>query len=145
MKVFLDTNILIAASVRQHPHFIRADAVFNNCMKGKFKAVIHAHSLLEFHSAATRLPKGLAMHPDQVTQILEQGILPFVECMTLSPQKIINTQKLAGAMGIVGGVIYDLYLLQAAIASKADKIFTFNLKHFQSLAPEDFRDRITAP
>jgi predicted nucleic acid-binding protein len=27
MKIFLDTHVLVAASVRQHPHFPRADLI----------------------------------------------------------------------------------------------------------------------
>jgi predicted nucleic acid-binding protein len=33
MKVCLDTNVPVAGSVRQHPHFQRADAVMEGCME----------------------------------------------------------------------------------------------------------------
>jgi predicted nucleic acid-binding protein len=33
MKVFLDTNVLVAASVRQTPDFQRANVVMEGCME----------------------------------------------------------------------------------------------------------------
>ena len=39
MKIFLDTNVLVAASVRQHPYFARADMLLRRSADGVGAAV----------------------------------------------------------------------------------------------------------
>ncbi len=46
--------------------------------------------------------------------------------------------------GLGGGRVYDSLLIACARASKADRIYTFNLTDFRRLAP-DLTDRISAP
>lgn len=145
MKIFLDTNVLIAASVRQHPHFARADAILQRCVTREDEGIIHIHSVLEFHSAITQLPKGLAVPPAHVSTLLGDGLLPFLRCATLSPKEILAVQKRAGELGITGGGIYDLFHLAAAVNEGADRLYTFNTSHFRALADSRFVDRIVAP
>jgi predicted nucleic acid-binding protein len=145
MKIFLDTNVLIAASVRQHPHFARADAVLQRCVNLEDEGIIHFHSVLEFHSAITQLPKGLAVPPAHVSTLLSDGLLPFVRCVTLPPTEILAVQKRAGELSLVGGGIYDLFHLAAAVNENADRLYTFNTSHFRELAEPRFVDKIVAP
>ncbi len=145
MKVFLDTNILVAASVRQHPHFRAADRLFRRCQSGELEAVIHAHSLLEFHSALTQLPKGLSVPPLAVETILQEGILPYVRCVSLTAREVTAVQRRAGHLGLIGGVIYDLFHLAVAEEEKVGRLYTFNLQHFHRLASADFAPLIVSP
>lgn len=145
MKVFLDTNVLIAAAFRQHPHFVRADEAMRRCVDKDDTGFIHAHSLLEFHSAATQLPRGLAVPPERVPTLIEEGILPFVRLVSLDARRIVKVENRAGEMGLIGGIIYDLYLLAAAEDAAVDRLLTFNVTHFQRIAHADFVSRIVAP
>jgi predicted nucleic acid-binding protein len=145
MKVFLDTNVLIAASIRQHPHFERADAVLVRCSTREDEGVIHAHSLLEFHSAASQLPKGLAVPSAHINTLLDEGILQFVRCVALSAREIRRVQKRAGELGLVGGIVYDLFHLAVAEKENVDRLYTFNAADFRSLAEGDFAERIVVP
>lgn len=145
MKAFLDTNVLVAACVRQHPHFARADQVLAGCMTGDISGIVHAHSLLEFHSAITQLPKGLAVPPAQVPALLEEGILPYVEVVASTAEEVTEVQKRAGELALVGGIIYDLYHLAAAERHEVERFYTFNTGHFQSLSRPDFMEKIVAP
>jgi predicted nucleic acid-binding protein len=145
MKIFLDTNVLVAASVRQHPHFQRADLILRRCAEGEDEAVVHAHSLLEFHSASTQLPRGLAVPPSAVEAILNEGILPFVHCVSLTAKEIQQVQKRAGQLAIVGGMIYDLFHLAVAEKEQVERIYTFNTAHFQQIASPDIIARIVSP
>jgi predicted nucleic acid-binding protein len=145
MKVFLDTNVLIAASVRQHPHFSRADAVMRRCMEKLDEGIVHTHSLLEFHSAITQLPKGLAVPPAYVTDLLEQSILVCVRLVALPKREMTPIQKRAGELGLIGGIIYDFFHLSVAMRECVDRFYTFNTAHFRGLAEPGFRDRIVAP
>jgi hypothetical protein len=51
----------------------------------------------------------------------------------------------AALSGIKGGTIYDAPLLQCAAKTGAEKVLTLNLKHFQTIAPENIRSQISAP
>ncbi len=145
MRVFLDTNVLVAASVRQHPYFRRADAVLRACLAGEMEGVVHAHSLLEFHSAITQLPGGLAVPSAQVPAILAGGIIAHVRLVALSAEEVCTVQKRAGELALVGGIIYDLYHLAAAERENVERFYTFNLRHFQVLAAPGFAGRMVAP
>jgi predicted nucleic acid-binding protein len=46
--------------------------------------------------------------------------------------------------GWTGGRVYDALHLHCAKKTFCDRIYTFNVRHFQQLAP-DLADRITAP
>jgi predicted nucleic acid-binding protein len=39
-------------------------------------------------------------------------------------------------MGVVGGVIYDAVIAQCALKSRAEKIYTWNIRHFRQFGPE---------
>ena len=145
MKVFLDTNILIAASIRQHPQFDAADRVIQRCADKEDEGVIHSYSLLEFHSAITQLPKGLAVPPGQVGILLKEGLLPFLRCVNLTANQVLQVQKRAGELGLMGGVIYDLYHLAVAEKESVEKLLTFNVLHFQQLASREWQSRISRP
>lgn len=145
MKVFLDTNVLIAATVRQHPHFLRADALLQKCVSGEEEGIIHSHSILEFHSAMTQLPKGLAVPPIHVHTLLQEGLLPYLRAVSLDFIEIQKVQKIAGERGLSGGIIYDLYHLYVAEKESVERLYTFNTGHFRSLAESPLKEIITAP
>lgn len=144
MKVFLDTNVMVAASVRA-PAFLAGDAVMRRCMAGEEEGLVHAHSLLEFHSAITQLPKGLAVPPAHVAGLLQQGILDHVRLVALPMKELPSVQKRAGERGLIGGVIYDFFHIAVAKREGAERFYTFNTGHFQAIADPVFRDRIVAP
>ena len=54
------------------------------------------------------------------------------------------TLQQAAARGITGGRIYDALVLRCASKSKAGTIYTWNLDHFQHLAP-DLAEKIQTP
>jgi predicted nucleic acid-binding protein len=145
MRCFFDTSVLVAASVRQHPHFTRADEAVRRCLSGEDTGLVHSHSLLEFHSAMTQLPKGLAVPPLEVNLILAEGILSHMECRALSRAKVVEAQRLAAEAGLIGGVVYDFFHLIAAREMKADIVWTFNLRHFEAIMPPGMPFRISEP
>ncbi len=145
MRVFFDTDVMVASAIRQHPHFGRADAVLQRCAGGQDEGVIHAHSLLEFHSAVTQLPGALAVPPGLVDTLLGEGILPFVRCVALMPGEVREVQRRAAGHGLIGGIVYDFYHLAVAEREAVDRLYTFNTSHFRRLASGAFADRIVAP
>ena len=53
--------------------------------------------------------------------------------------------KEAGFAGIQGGTIYDAIHLKCADLARVDRLYTLNLRHFQSIAPTEFGPHIMAP
>ena len=63
MKVYVDTNILIAASVQAHPHHAQAFDLVSNVRDGLLQGCISTHGLAEFYSVLTRAPFSPRVHP----------------------------------------------------------------------------------
>ncbi len=114
-------------------------------MAGDDVGLVHSHSLLEYHSAVTQLPKGLAVPPSFVADLLAQGILAHVRLVALPMKEVPHVQKRAGELGLIGGIIYDFFHLTVARREGAERFYTFNIAHFQSLAEPEFRQQIVAP
>ena len=55
-----------------------------------------------------------------------------------------GTLQAAAELGTIGGQIYDALLLKCARVADADVILTWNVKHFQRIAP-DLTERIKTP
>jgi predicted nucleic acid-binding protein len=64
--------------------------------------------------------------------------------VSLSAKEYFATIHNAAARGFAGGRIYDALLLACAAKYKAQAVYTWNLKHYQSLAP-GFVSRIQSP
>ncbi len=114
-------------------------------MEGEDAGLVHTHSLLEFHSAITQLPKGLAVPPAFVADLLGHGILAHVRLVALPLKEVAHVQKRAGELGLIGGIIYDFFHLSVARREGAERFYTFNTAHFQTLAEPEFRLQIVAP
>ena len=68
MRVFLDTSVLVAATLVQHIHHVPSLAAFREA--GKRQTYCSAHSLAELYATLTRLPGNQRMEPDQALVIL---------------------------------------------------------------------------
>lgn len=145
MKVFCDTNVLIAAFLRQHPHHHAARPVLERIKAGRDQGFVAAHSLAEAYAVLTRLPGGNHVNGAVAWQLLSENIVNDFTVVGLSPKEYAATLAKAAGHGIEGGRIYDSLVLAAAIKSEADRIYTTNVRHFLALAEEDVRGRITAP
>jgi predicted nucleic acid-binding protein len=40
------------------------------------------------------------------------------------------------AMGVVGGAIYDAIIARCALKARAEKIYSWNVRHFRQFGPE---------
>jgi predicted nucleic acid-binding protein len=78
-------------------------------------------------------------------QLIEENILKDFTVVTLSAKEYQEAIRAAAMNGVEGGRTYDALLLKAASKSGADRILTFNVRHFQALADEAVRSRIASP
>jgi len=145
MKVFCDTNVLVAAFLQSHPHHNAARPVLERVKVGQDQGFVAAHSLAETYFVLTRLPGGNQVAPTMAWQLISENVMKNFAIVTLTAKEYAETLQKAAADGVEGGRTYDALILAAAAKSGADRIYTTNVRHFQSLADDKLRGRIVAP
>lgn len=145
MKVFCDTNVLVAAFLQGHPHHHTARPVVERVKAGQDDGFVAAHSLAEAYAVLTRLPGGNQVAPTVAWQLISENVLSDFNVVSLTSKEYAETLAEAAANGVEGGKTYDALLLAAAAKSGAERIYTTNVRHFQGLADDHLRARIAAP
>jgi predicted nucleic acid-binding protein len=72
-------------------------------------------------------------------------VLPRMELVTLAAKEYKEVVHECAVGGWAGGRIHDAVHLRCAQKASADRIYTFNVKDFRSLASSSLADRIAAP
>lgn len=145
MDVFFDTSVLVAACEQSHPHHARALPVLQTVTAGRDRGFISAHSIAETYAALTRLPVTPRIHPAMAARIITVGLLPNLEPVNLEAADYAAAMESVAAGGWAGAKIYDALLLRCAIKCRAQRVYTFNLRDFQPLAPPELHALICAP
>jgi predicted nucleic acid-binding protein len=145
VKIFFDTTVLVAASVRSHPHYSRAFPALLRVAAGEDKGFMSAHSIAEVYAALTRLPVQPRIHPVEAARIVVENILPHFEVVPVTKRDYLVVLKNMGDGGFPGAKIYDALLLRCASNCEPDWIYTFNLADFRQLASPAAQDRICEP
>jgi predicted nucleic acid-binding protein len=145
MKVFLDTNVLVAAVIRQHVAHERSFVVLDRVLAGKDEGSVSGHSLAEMYAVMTKLPAPYRHTPEQALLSIEENILKHFQTVSLSGADYAELLREAASIGIQGGTIYDALLLKGATKTGAGRIYTLNLKHFQAIALPDIARLLSTP
>ena len=144
MKAYFDIAVLVAASIERHPHYNRSAKILESVREKKVEGHVSGHGLAEVYSVLTRTPFRPPIYPGLAWKVLEEDILPYFEIVTLTPQMYRETIGDCADKGWIGGKVYDALHLRCARESDCQRIYTFNVRHFQQLAP-DLAQRIGAP
>jgi predicted nucleic acid-binding protein len=83
------------------------------------------------------------IHPSDALRIIERNILPLIQIVALGPEdyRAVISDKPAGDWR--SGRIYDALHLRCAEKQHIDRVYTFNVREFQQLAPH-MREKICA-
>ena len=65
MRVFVDTSVLVAALLAQHPEYERSFAVLDRVQRAEHEGFLSAHSLAETYSTLTKIPSPYRLSPEQ--------------------------------------------------------------------------------
>jgi len=139
--IFLDTSVLIPVGQATHVHHTRSRALFSTLTK--HNTATSTHALAELYASLTAVPRPARVSPldaSATAEILLERLTP----VSLSPEEYIGTLKSAAKRGHTSGMIFDALHLACARKINASTIYTWNLKHFHSLAP-DLVERIITP
>ena len=145
MKIYFDTTVLVAGCVAGHPHYNQAVVALREVHAKKIGAAFtSAHGLAECFSVLTRTPFIPPIFPNDAWQFLSDNILPAFEIVTLSGKEYQDAIQYCSQNGWAGGRVYDVLHLHSAKKAACERIYTFNVRHFQQLSPE-LRDLIASP
>lgn len=145
MRAYLDTNILVAASVQGHPHHSPAFALVESVKTGSIRGCVSTHGLAEYYSVLTRAPFSPRVHPADAGRFLEENVLPWFDVVEILTDDYCAVLRSCAVGGLIGGIVFDALHLHCARKSECDRIYTFNVRDFRAIAPKDLEDKITAP
>jgi predicted nucleic acid-binding protein len=141
VKAFLDTSVLVPVFYGDHQHH---EASVNVFLKfDKKQACCGAHSLAEVYASLTRMPGKHRLSGEQAMLFLNT-IRERLTIISLDEEEYFQSIEDASMEGAVGGTIYDAILARCAIKAAAEKIFTWNVRHYQMLGG-DVAKRILTP
>jgi len=132
MKEFFDTSVLVAAfwgGHRDHPASIKLLGAAN-----KKQSACAMHTVAEVYAAMTALPIRPMLPPEQV-MLFVQEIRNRLTLVLLDETEHFETVQRTAAAGFTSGRVYDALLLRCAARVKAQTIYTWNLRHFQTISP----------
>jgi len=84
----------------------------------------------------TALPVKHILPPEQALLFVQETRERFT-IVSLSEDEYFRTTEQTAARGLVSGRVYDALLLQCAAKVRAETIYTWNLKQFRALRPDD--------
>jgi len=144
VKFFCDTSVLVAGSVHTHPQFVRANPVLIMAAQNPNDFYCSLHSLAEAYSALTQMPVLPRIQPATALEIILDCIIPCFQIVTLDTDAYLRVIANCVEDGLTGAMIYDALIMHCAATVKADRIYTFNVRHFQRALPT-LASKVIAP
>lgn len=141
IAAFLDTSVLVAASDAADPRHTASRSLLAAATPEA--AACGAHTLAEVYAILSRLPGGKKVRPGLAGLIVEQ-IANRLTVVPLSAEEYAATLRQTSRVGLAGGIVFEALLLACARKVEAERIYTWNVRHFHMVAP-DLADRIVTP
>jgi predicted nucleic acid-binding protein len=136
VRTYFDTSVLVAACVGRHVHHFQAIQALREVRSGKLQGIISSHGLAESFAVLTRAPFVPPVLPHEAWLYLSANVLPTFELVTLTAIEYREVVERCSQNGWSGGRVYDALHIQAAKNAKAERVYTFNLRHFLQVGPE---------
>jgi predicted nucleic acid-binding protein len=141
LKCFIDTSVLVATVILQHPHHSASLEVYSQ--SNKASGFCAAYSLAETYATVTALPGNFRMRGEQALLFLED-VRRRLTVVSLDEAHYFATITAAVAEDNVGGTVYDALIARCALKAGADVIYTWDVADFRRLGPEIAR-RVRTP
>ncbi len=141
MKGFFDTSVLIPLFYRDHVHHFPSQDLF--VQFNKSNGCCGAHSLAEVYSTLTRMPGKRRISGEQA-MLFVGNIRERLSIVALDGEEYAEAMQTSAARGIVGGAVYDSLLAHCALKSKAQTIYSWNVRHY-ALCGHEIASRVRTP
>ena len=132
MRAFVDTTVLLAAANADHVHHGPSRTLVLGLSRRQDACA--AHSLAELYSTLTRMPFPQRRNASQAL-LFVADVQARLTPVALTPEEYFAAISEYSAMGVVGGAIYDALIARCALKARAEKIFTWNVRHFRQFGP----------
>jgi len=133
VKAFVDTNVLVSAFYTDLAHHEASLTLLEKYPRSQI--CCSAHSMAELYSTLTRMPPPRRARPEEAMLFLAD-IKSRLTQIALTSEEYFAAISKYSSMGVVGGAIYDALIARCALKSRAEKIFTWNIRHFRQFGPE---------
>lgn len=137
MKLYFDTSVLIAALLQHHPQHAAAYRRLQLVKAKEAEGWITTHGIAELYSTLSALPLKPKLLPADAYRILQRSILPLFTLIPLTTEHYLYALQLTVESNLPSGAIFDALHLIGARHANCVALLTFNLRHFQTLAPSD--------
>jgi predicted nucleic acid-binding protein len=144
VKILLDTSILVAAIVEDHPDHEKGMHWCRRVADGTDKGFVSAHSLAELYAILTTLPVQPRISPQAAHYLIQKNVLEKFDVVVLSGRDYVEVLEMLAGIGVTGGATYDALILRTALNAEVDMVVTLNEKDFRRVYP-DLADKIVAP
>ena len=134
--------MLVAALDTGHPHFQPCIDLLGSLQQGKAYCALHSYA--EAYAVLSGKPGRPRLRPIDVDAIVERLDRVFTP-VALTRREFRDVIRTSATAGVSGGRLYDALILECAIKSGAQAIYTLNDRDFLALAPPDVRSRIRRP
>jgi predicted nucleic acid-binding protein len=141
MKGFFDTSVLVPLFYRDHVHHGPSQEIF--IQFNKSNGCCGVRSLAEVYSTLTRMPGKRRISGEQAMLFIG-NIRDRLSIVALDGEEYAEALQTSASRGIVGGAIYDAVLAHCALKSKAQTIYTWNLRHY-ALCGQEVASRLRTP
>lgn len=141
MKTFFDTSVLIASMLEDEPGHATSLKALDRFGSQGYAAL---HSVAECFATLTGGRLGIRITPREATEMIQANVVHALELVAVSKADYVEALRAAETLGMRGGAIYDGLLLACARKIQAERILTFNTRHFAAFAP-DLRNAIQSP
>ena len=137
---------MVAVIVAAHPAHARALHAFQRLSASKRNELFMcAHSLAELFAVLTRMPTSPRIGPDLAKRLVNENIEQAnIRILSLDVTDYLAVLDQMAEAGLMGGIVYDMLILQAAQIAKVDRVLTLNESDFSRLPKETSVD-IAAP
>lgn len=137
---------MVAVIVAAHPAHARAlQALERLSANRRNELFMCAHSLAELFAVLTRMPTSPRIGPDLAKRLVNENIeQAAIRMVALDAMDYVAALEQMAEAGLMGGVVYDLLILQAAQKAGVARILTLNESDFSRLPGESSMD-IAAP
>lgn len=133
MREFFDTSVLIASFWGGHVHHHASVARLGAA--NKRQSACGVHSLAEVYAVMSAIPVKPPIPPEQALLFVEE-VRNRLTLVSLNSEEYFAAIERTAERGFGSGRVYDALLLACAAKIEARTIYTWNLKHYQALAPE---------
>jgi predicted nucleic acid-binding protein len=136
--VFLDSNILIAASVDAHPSHAVASALVARLAAAAVTVCVSPQVCREFLAVMTRAPvEGVAYSTDEALEVLG-GWLSDCALLDETGDVVGELLRLVAKFSVKGKLVHDANVVATMVANRLTRLATLNTADFRR-----FEDVIT--